>query len=1097
MAYGTVKVDSITSSTKTVLVDNLTVNGEIDNTDIAANAAIADTKLDTISTADKVSISALNIDGAADIGTSLADTDLFIVDDGATGTNRKASASRITDYAFNKISGDVTVSSSGAASISAGAVTATELATDAVTSDKILQHAVGTSEIAPGAVTNTEISASAAIAHSKLANITAASVLLGNASNVPTATALTGDLTVSSTGVTTLKNTGTAGTYTKVTTDAAGRVSAGTTLSATDIPTLTSAKISDFDTQVRTSRLDQMAAPTAAVSLNSQKITSLAAPTADSDAATKAYVDAVKQGLDIKDSVRAATTANITLSAPQTIDGVAVVAGDRVLVKDQSTASTNGIYVVAAGAWTRATDADASSDVTAGLFVFVTEGTVNADSGWVLTTNDAITLGTTALSFSQFSGAGQITAGTGLTKTGNTIDVVGTAGRIVANADSIDLASGVIGTPGTYIKTTVDTYGRVTSGAALASTDIPSLGNIANTGAIGTTANLPIITGTSGVLQAGSFGTAANTFCQGNDSRLSDTRTPTDGSVTNVKVATNAAIDFSKLASLTSGSILIGNASNVPTATAITGDITLSNGGVTAIGSGVIVDGDINASAAISHSKLASITSGSVLIGNASNVPTATAISGDITLSNTGVTAIASGVIVDADINASAAIADTKLATISTANKVSNSATTATSANTNSAIVARDATGNFSANTITANLTGTASTATNIAGGGAGTIPYNTGAGATTQLAAGASGQFLKSGGAAAPSWATLALTDMPDAAFKKSVNAATTADIGASTFASNVFTGYSTSVSLPVTTTLSSTTATTTSTAGIKVGAVISGNANIPAATVASITNATTFVMSAAATAAGTSVTTTFTNTIAQLTTDGVTLTTGGRILVKDQTLLGGIADASATAKHGIYDVTNAGSTSVPWVLTRAADADSITEIAGSSVNVDAGTVNGGETWKTNIKVTDTLNTTAMLWYETPVNNPSIGYGFGVLHTGTVGVGYTTGAGGAVTQITSRTTAVTLAKLCGNITLVNTTTTAGLVSTFTVTNSTVAANDSVIVNHVSGGTIGAYIVTAGGIAAGSFQISVYTPVAQATAAAPVIRFTVIKSAIA
>jgi phage-related tail fiber protein len=260
----------------------------------------------------------------------------------------------------------------------------------------------------------------------------------------------------------TLASVGTAGTYTKVTTDAKGRVTAGTTLAAGDIPTLTAAKISDFDTQVRTSRLDQMAAPTAAVSLNSQRITGLASPTADTDAATKGYVDAARSGLDVKDSVRAATTANITLSGAQTIDGVSVIAGDRVLVKDQSTASQNGIYVAAAGAWTRSTDADANAEVTDGMFTFVEEGTANGSAGFVLTTANPITIGTTALTFVQFSGAGQITAGSGMTKTGNTLDVVGTAGRIVANADSIDLATA--GTAGTYRSVTTDAYGRVTSG---------------------------------------------------------------------------------------------------------------------------------------------------------------------------------------------------------------------------------------------------------------------------------------------------------------------------------------------------------------------------------------------------------------------------------------------------------------------------------------------------------------------------------------------------------------------------------------------------------------------------------------------------------
>lgn len=199
---------------------------------------------------------------------------------------------------------------------------------------------------------------------------------------------------------------------------------------------------------------------TGTVDVASKRITSLADPTQAQDAATKAYVDAVKTGLDIKDSVRATTTANITLSGTQTIDGVAVIAGERVLVKDQSTASQNGIYVVSAGAWTRAIDFDNTpgTEVTAGAFTFVEEGTANADSGWVLTTNGAITIGTTALTFSQFSGAGQITAGAGLTKTGNTIDAVGTADRITVNADSIDIASTYVG------QTSITTLGTIATG---------------------------------------------------------------------------------------------------------------------------------------------------------------------------------------------------------------------------------------------------------------------------------------------------------------------------------------------------------------------------------------------------------------------------------------------------------------------------------------------------------------------------------------------------------------------------------------------------------------------------------------------------------
>jgi hypothetical protein len=280
---------------------------------------------------------------------------------------------------------------------------------------------------------------------------------------------LTGNQTITFTGdatgsgatsvALTLANSGiVAGTYTKITFDAKGRGTSGTTLADTDIPTLTAAKISNFDTQVRTNRLDQMAVPTAAVSLNSQRITNLADPTNAQDAATKNYVDATRAGLDFKDSVRAATTANITLSGAQTIDGISVVAGNRVLVKNQTTGSQNGIYDVATGAWTRSLDANTATKVSSGMFVFVEEGTVNADSGWVLTTDGTIVIDTTALNFTQFSGAGQITAGAGMTKSGNTLDVGGTANRITVSADAVDIASTYVG------QSSITTLGTISSG---------------------------------------------------------------------------------------------------------------------------------------------------------------------------------------------------------------------------------------------------------------------------------------------------------------------------------------------------------------------------------------------------------------------------------------------------------------------------------------------------------------------------------------------------------------------------------------------------------------------------------------------------------
>ena len=266
---------------------------------------------------------------------------------------------------------------------------------------------------------------------------------------------LSGDATGSGTTSisVTLANSGvSAGTTSGITVDAKGRITAITGLSASDIPSLSASKISDFDSTVQANRLDEMAAPTGAVDFNSQRITGVSDPTGAQDAATKSYVDAVKTGLDVKDSVKVATTGNITLSGTQTIDGVSVSADERVLVKSQTDASENGIYDCKAGAWARSSDFDSNTEVTSGAFTFVEQGTVNADAGFVLTTDGSITVGTTDLAFTQFSGAGSVSAGDGLSKSGNTLsaDLKANSGLVISGGEiALDLdASGISGSLG-------------------------------------------------------------------------------------------------------------------------------------------------------------------------------------------------------------------------------------------------------------------------------------------------------------------------------------------------------------------------------------------------------------------------------------------------------------------------------------------------------------------------------------------------------------------------------------------------------------------------------------------------------------------------
>ena len=207
---------------------------------------------------------------------------------------------------------------------------------------------------------------------------------------------------------------------------------------------------------------------TGTIDASSAKITNLGTPTSDADATTKAYVDGLINGLDIKESVKVATTANIAgtynngtgtitgsgFGALGNIDGVATTTNDRILVKDQTDAKHNGIYVLTtvgdgsnAFVLTRAGDADASTEISGGAFFFVEQGTTNADNGFVTTHNGNPALGTDNIVFQQFSGAGQITAGNGLDKSGNTIsvDLKANGGLVIESTElAIDLGASSI-----------------------------------------------------------------------------------------------------------------------------------------------------------------------------------------------------------------------------------------------------------------------------------------------------------------------------------------------------------------------------------------------------------------------------------------------------------------------------------------------------------------------------------------------------------------------------------------------------------------------------------------------------------------------------
>jgi hypothetical protein len=276
----------------------------------------------------------------------------------------------------------------------------------------------------------------------------------------------------------------------------------------------------------------------------------VATPTDAAHIATKGYVDAARQGLDVKQSVRVATTGAINLSsdleAGDVIDGVTLVAGDRVLVKNQGTDTENGIYVaVTSGAASRSSDANGTADtgeLKPGTFTFVEEGTTNSDKGFVVSTNGTITVGSSSIAWTQFSGAGSFVAGDGITQSGNTINVNVVADRTAITSDAVDIASTYVG------QSSITTLGTITTGVWNGTDVAVADGGTGSSTAAGARTNLGIKTSAGAVTTTTS--TLARVAAQACAASAGGTSTTTvthnfntlDVSVQIVEVSTGATV---------------------------------------------------------------------------------------------------------------------------------------------------------------------------------------------------------------------------------------------------------------------------------------------------------------------------------------------------------------------------------------------------------------------------------------------------------------------------------------------------------------------------------------------------------------------------
>lgn len=404
-------------------------------------------------------------------------------------------------------------------------------------------------------------------------------------------------------------------------------------------------------------------------------------PVNPADIANKQYVDQIAAGLSVKAPVLVATTANITLSGNQTIDGISVPAGSRVLVKNQSNAAENGIYISASGAWARSSDMSSWSQVP-GAFCFVLEGNSQADNGYVCTSDPGGTLGVTAITWVQFNGLATYTAGTGLQLIGGQFSIANTG-----------VTSGSYGSASSVATFSVNAQGQLT---------------LATTTAIAISASQ--ITS----------GTIASSLISGNYSGITGVGTLTDLTVTNAIVGSitgNAATATTAASATTSTNITGGSTGAIPYQTAAGATTFL------AAGTGVLVG------------------------GSAPSYTTAPAITGDNISGNAPSLSIGG--------NAATATTSTNIAggtTYAVPYQTAAGSTSFVSAGTSGYLFQTNGAGSAPSWVAPSGLT--VGYATNISGGVAGAVPYQSAVGTTGFTAAGSSGQVLLSGGTGTPTWA-------------------------------------------------------------------------------------------------------------------------------------------------------------------------------------------------------------------------------------------------------------------------------------------------------------------------------------------------------